>query len=194
MVAEIIDMTGERFGLLTVIGMHPQRNKIKQAMWDCRCDCGNMITHSGCLLRINNIVHCGKCPYRTLGYAKGTVRQAWLEVLKDLHKVYIDPRWVLSVIEFYKDVGDRPHVDYRLQRIDPDGPYVKGNMHWADSKAHKRPPRYLFMGESLSCVELARKFGITRQAMSQGLKSGWTMAHLERRWHKQQAEKNSTLR
>lgn len=188
MVANIKDMTGERFGLLTVIGMHPHRNRFKQVMWDCRCDCGNMIAYSGCLLRINNIVHCGKCPYRILGYAKGSIRQAWLEVLQDLHKVYIDPKWIESIINFYKDVGDRPSGDHALERINPKGPYVKNNMRWVDGLAHRRQPRYLFMGESVSCAELARKFGITRQAMSQGLKSGWTMAQLEQRYRKQQAE------
>lgn len=71
MVANIKDMTGERFGLLTVIGMHPHRNRFKQVMWDCRCDCGNMIAYSGCLLRINNIVHCGKCPLSHPGLRQG---------------------------------------------------------------------------------------------------------------------------
>lgn len=65
-------------------------------------------------------------------------------------------------------------------------------MRWVDGLAHRRQPRYLFMGESVSCVQLARMFGISRQAMSQGLKSGWTMAQLERRYRKQQAE-NETI-
>lgn len=35
------DLTGKRFGRLTVVSLHPKRDKFNRARWMCKCDCGN---------------------------------------------------------------------------------------------------------------------------------------------------------
>lgn len=39
--SHIIDMTGQRFGKLTVIEMGTQNPSLHTAVWVCLCDCGN---------------------------------------------------------------------------------------------------------------------------------------------------------
>ena len=59
--AQLIDMTGRRFGRLTVIGraknITPYENK--HAWWKCRCDCGEEVEISGMSLRRGGTRSCG---------------------------------------------------------------------------------------------------------------------------------------
>lgn len=52
------DLTGQRFGRLTVIEEEPIRihNRIK---WSCRCDCGNVTSVYGCHLTTGQSTSCG---------------------------------------------------------------------------------------------------------------------------------------
>ena len=54
---KFIDLTGQRFGRLTVL----QRNGVKDghAAWKCNCDCGNQTTVNGRHLRSGKIRSCG---------------------------------------------------------------------------------------------------------------------------------------
>lgn len=54
--AETIDLTGQRFGMLTVIERDKEAEKIKYTgkcgvVWKCRCDCGNIVTRTASNLR-----------------------------------------------------------------------------------------------------------------------------------------------
>ena len=188
MAAKIKDMTGERFGLLEVLHLHSERNVHRQARWVCKCDCGRVVNLTGSILRIGGHVYCGKCPYRTLGFSRSLVRIAWLEMLSHRDQVYIEPRWLKSIIEFYKDVGDRPEPGFVLYRLDPKRAFVKENMGWQNCQV-RMPRRYFkFMGQKLTMAELARTLNISRQALSQGLKRGWTVRQMELRFEKELAE------
>ena len=54
-----IDLTGQRFGRLTVIKEEPQRDKYGRIMWTCQCDCGNIVSAAGGDLRSNHKKSCG---------------------------------------------------------------------------------------------------------------------------------------
>ena len=47
--ARLVNLIGKRFGLLTVIGLNPER-KSKQIEWFCKCDCGQIVS-----IRVNNL-------------------------------------------------------------------------------------------------------------------------------------------
>lgn len=48
----IVDLTGKRFGKLTVISLNEERDKYNTALWKCQCDCGNQkIVRSANLLK-----------------------------------------------------------------------------------------------------------------------------------------------
>lgn len=56
--SELIDITGQRFGKLTVI-KRAESYRSRNAMWLCRCDCGNEIIASGSNLRRGDRKSCG---------------------------------------------------------------------------------------------------------------------------------------
>lgn len=53
-----IDLTGQRFGRLTVVG-RAENSKDQRAMWNCICDCGNRKVISGQELRKGLTKSCG---------------------------------------------------------------------------------------------------------------------------------------
>lgn len=62
----IMDLTGRKYGRLTVLGYAGKRGRM--IMWSCRCDCGRTGVYAG-----NNLVHgftrsCGCLRRRKKGY------------------------------------------------------------------------------------------------------------------------------
>lgn len=57
--SHLIDMTGQRFGKLTVIEKMPPKQKQTQAHWKCVCDCGVEVVVTGDHLRSGNSRSCG---------------------------------------------------------------------------------------------------------------------------------------
>ena len=66
------DLTGQRFGRLTVVGLSAFRGngKTTRPHWSCECDCGNLATASGLNLKSGHTRSCG-CLHR-----ENSVRQA----------------------------------------------------------------------------------------------------------------------
>jgi len=58
--AVILDLMGQKFGRLTVIGKaDPVDNKYKRVSWECYCDCGNTVTKEARQLRFQMYPNCG---------------------------------------------------------------------------------------------------------------------------------------
>ena len=60
--ANFIDMTGQRFGRLLVLGNAESKtrpNGSKRSMWKCKCDCGNIKIVGGTNLRRGLTTSCG---------------------------------------------------------------------------------------------------------------------------------------
>ena len=56
----INDLTGKRFGKLLVVALLPERNKNRQTMWLCKCDCGGeKVVCSGHLCERKGTKSCG---------------------------------------------------------------------------------------------------------------------------------------
>lgn len=55
----LIDMTGQRYGMMTVIEKMPRRSYEKNARWRCRCDCGKERVVEGQSLRRGYCRSCG---------------------------------------------------------------------------------------------------------------------------------------
>lgn len=53
------DLTGQRFGRLTVIEKDSERDKEGHAKWLCRCDCGNVVSVTKGSLKIGHTRSCG---------------------------------------------------------------------------------------------------------------------------------------
>jgi len=54
----LIDITGQKFGRLTVIGFH-KRKKHYNYIWECKCDCGNTSYISSGALKSGKTKSCG---------------------------------------------------------------------------------------------------------------------------------------
>lgn len=72
----VIDLTGRKFGRLTVLYATDQRDKRGSVLWRCRCDCGNELD-----VTENNLVH-GR--YQSCGCLR---RENWEEIPNRLHRV-----------------------------------------------------------------------------------------------------------
>lgn len=54
-----VDMTGQRFGTLTVLDYAGYDPYTGHAFWHCKCDCGNVVAARGTSLRQGGIKSCG---------------------------------------------------------------------------------------------------------------------------------------
>ena len=57
-VKEVVDLTGQRFGRLTVVRFSDEQSCTQQA-WECVCDCGNKVVVRGCKLKNGSVKSCG---------------------------------------------------------------------------------------------------------------------------------------
>lgn len=55
---QFIDLTGQRFGKLVVIKKSEKKAK-SGSMWECQCDCGNIVTVARCGLTSGHSKSCG---------------------------------------------------------------------------------------------------------------------------------------
>lgn len=66
---KMIDLTGKKFGKLTVISLSTTRGNRRQLKWNCLCDCGKTHLVTGESLRHNKSRSCG-CLLRDSRYVK----------------------------------------------------------------------------------------------------------------------------
>ena len=147
-----IDLTGQRFGRLTVESIHGCRNQ--QILWDCICDCGGRAVVTTGHLRSGHTRSCG-CIQRerarelrlTHGKRGEPVYAVWSEMRRRCgasgHKDYkyygargiaVCQEWRESFEAFYDHVSVLPHYGEKgrsLDRINNNKNYEPGNVRWA---------------------------------------------------------------
>lgn len=159
MAKQIIDLTGQRFGMLLVLGYPAIGLKSRQANWLCICDCGTQKRIVGGNMRRGKSASCG-CQVaarasestRTHGMAGTPMYNRW-RAMHDRCKnpknknyqnyggrgISVCERWA-SFACFLEDMGECPD-GCSLERIDNNGNYESSNCRWATVTEQTRNTR-----------------------------------------------------
>lgn len=150
--SKVVDMTGQRFGRLTVIERAGSA-KDKTAMWRCLCDCGTETVARGSDLRKGHYQSCG-CqrggrgrPKTHGGYGSRLYRIWWgmrQRCGDPNHHTYnnyggrgirVCPEWEHDFAAFRDWALSHGYADdLSIDRIDVNGNYEPGNCRWATAK------------------------------------------------------------
>lgn len=192
----LIDLTGQRFGRLTVI-KRGERNRHRQLRWECKCDCGNTCTPLGMCLRRGQTQSCG-CLHQEaiarVNYKHGMTRTPiyaiWRSMMQRCYDsnshaydryggrgIVVADAWH-DFQNFYRDMGDKPKGK-SLERLDNSGPYSPENVVWADSRqqANNRRSNVVleFQGRKQTMQQWSDEMGLKIQTVWARLNRGWSV-------------------
>jgi hypothetical protein len=192
-----IDLTGRRFGRLTVEAMSGKRVRGKAAvrMWWCVCDCGKRVEVAGFQLRHAHTKSCGCLQRAVIAEARRSHSMsrtpeygAWARMNRrcrpggpDDHLYYgkgirVCDRWRGSFLNFLADMGPRPSPRHSIDRIDGSGDYEPSNCRWAlpvvQANNTTRNVKITHEGETLSAAQWADRKGIGRSTVYQRIRRG----------------------
>lgn len=190
-----VDLTGQKFGRLTVIDFSHRR--INQSMWNCICECGNKVVVGGYDIRSGNTSSCGCLWYdnmikvnTTHGLAGRRIYVIWQHMIRRCtnpkDKRYSDyggrgikvcERW-FKFENFYEDMKVGYDDKLTLDRFpNKNGDYEPNNCRWAtytQQNRNRRDNRYLACnGVSMTLAEWAEKMNVDVRLIHHRLNRGW---------------------
>lgn len=186
-----IDLSGERFGRLTV-ECFSHRSSGGDAMWKCKCDCGNEKVILGANLKSGVSKSCG-CLRIELMTTHGTShlkeRETWRKMIlrceDEKDQAYPDyggrgirvcDRWHIFE-DFYADMGSKPSPKHSLDRIDNSKGYSPDNCRWAtkiEQVNNRRNTKMItYQGRTQSLHDWAREKGIVADTLLDRYEKGY---------------------
>jgi hypothetical protein len=193
---------GKKFHRLEVIAFAGRRERGR--MWfTCRCQCGSERDYPYQHLRKSATKSCG-CHSRemvvrrntTHGKSKTPEYRTWKGMISRCYNknnksykhyggrgITVCREWRRSFLAFLKSVGPVPKDGgyWMIERIRNDEGYKPDNCKWAKYKEQARNRRnnkiVEFEGKTWVFVALCEHFGISRSAVENRLRYGWTLEH-----------------
>lgn len=137
-----IDLTGKRFGLLTVIKESEEPYKYYNPKCECICDCGNTLVTGRATLQSGTTQSCGlSCALKVNPLVYTETWNSWWQMIqrcrqkrKNYENVTVCDRWEPrnggNFENFVEDMGERPE-GMTLNRIRCADQYSKETCEWA---------------------------------------------------------------
>lgn len=198
----LIDLSGQRFGHLTVIGRYGTARKGEAAKWQCLCDCGNTAIVTSSNLRYGNQVSCGcqRIKKSLLNIARYNeqhrstrnrrIFRIWVGMRNrcgnpqnDSYPYYggrgiaVCDEW--KKYELFENwaLSSGYLENLTLDRIDVNGPYSPDNCRWVTMKeqAYNRRDnrRISYQGKCLTITEWAKILKCSPSCLYYRLDAGW---------------------
>lgn len=194
---DVKDLTGQRFGRLTVLG---RKQNDKKNIWLCQCDCGNtafVYKHDivsgktkscGCLRREATAANRKKH-----GMSNSRLYRIW-NAMKERCQCETNVQYSdyggrgIAVCDEWKDdfqafhdwaISNGYNENLTIDRINVNGNYCPENCRWATGKeqnANKRNNRILtYNGKSQTLQQWSEETGIEYTTLLYRIKHGWTL-------------------
>lgn len=191
---KFIDLTGQKFGRLTVI----ERSDVKKKdiHWVCKCDCGNITIVNGMKLKTGRTKSCG-CFRVELQTTHGLSKHPLYEVWHSMNQrcdcpssggyynyggrgIVVCEEWKNDFLSFFEwSIRNGWQPDLTIDRVDVNGNYEPGNCRWATRKEqanNRRTNHHLtYKGKTQTITDWAMELGITSNTLCERLNSGWTV-------------------
>ena len=160
---KFIDLTGQKFGRLTVIERDVSRNG--KSYWKCLCECGNIKSVYGCNIKRGITKSCGCYSIdlmlgRSWKHGHSDMHrtipeyQTWLGIKSRCYNenernfinyggrgITVCERWKSDFNAFFDDMGLRPSPIHSIDREDVNGNYEPSNCKWATREEQARNKR-----------------------------------------------------
>ena len=193
---KVKDLTGMKFGRLTVIKRHGYMYKNKIA-WLCKCDCGNEKVVIGDSLKRGLVRSCG-CLHSekwnkiitTHGLSEHPLYNIWCAMKRRCNNpkteryphyggrgIKVCAEWENDFKAFYDwSVSHGYKKELSIDRIDANGNYCPENCRWADNYTQSinrtDNRRFLYRGKEYTVSELSNMFNINYHKLYRKLVRG----------------------
>lgn len=202
---KLIDLTGQRFGRLTVINRETDGfcSGKKVSRWLCICDCGKSKIVDGAALRKGLTKSCGcnshkfekKHGFLNHNKPKERIYKIWCGMRsrcnnKNNPSYNYYGRRGISVCSEWDDYAkfrrwsiENGYMDgLSIDRIDANGNYCPENCRWATCKEQQNNKRnnvtLIYNGSAITVSELAKITGNTYSCVSHRIKRGWSVEEI----------------
>lgn len=190
---KLIDLTGKKFGKLTVI--KKEKSKNNHTMWLCKCDCGKEKIVGGNELKSGNTKSCGCYNLQKLherkkhGMCKTRIYKIWCcmkyrcygkkykqpEYYKNKNIIVCD-QWK-KFDNFYEWAKDKYFEGSSIDRIDVNGNYEPSNCRFVDkyTQANNKTNNIIieYNGEKKTMAEWAKEKNINYFCLRSRYLKGW---------------------